>query len=76
MPEYQAYVIGDDGHIKQRIDLVCVDDNAAKERAGQLVYDHAIELWESDRKISTFPPDPLKTDTTTGWINSELRPPK
>ena len=26
MREYQAYVIGADGHIVQRIDLTCVDD--------------------------------------------------
>jgi len=76
MREYQAYVIGEDGHIQQRIDLVCVDDDAAKERAETLVDDLAIELWELDRKIATFEPDPLKTEKTSGWLKSELRPPK
>ena len=76
MREYQAYVIGEDGHIKQRIDLTCADDAAAKERAESLVGSHAIELWQSDRKLATFEPDPLKTDKATGWLKSELQPPK
>jgi hypothetical protein len=46
MPEYQAYVIGEDGHIKQRIDLVCADDDRAKERAKSLVDGQTIELWQ------------------------------
>jgi hypothetical protein len=56
MREYQAYVLGEDGHIQQRIDLVCADDDAAKKRAEALVDGHAIELWQSDRKIATFEP--------------------
>ena len=35
--EYKAYAIGSDGSITLRIDLVCEDDNSAKERARQLV---------------------------------------
>ncbi|MCK1467837.1 hypothetical protein [Bradyrhizobium sp. CW10] len=75
MREYQAYVIGQDGHIQQRIDLACADDDAANERAEALVDDHPIELWQSDRKIATFEPDPLKTEKAMGWIKSELQPP-
>jgi hypothetical protein len=56
MREYQAYVVGADGHIMQRIDLTCADDDAATERAKSLVDDHAIELWQLDRKIATFEP--------------------
>lgn len=76
MREYQAYVIGEDGHIVQRIDLTCADDDAARERAKALVDGRAIELWQSDRKIATFEPDPLKTEKASGWLNSELLPPK
>jgi hypothetical protein len=76
MREYQAYVIGEDGHIEQRIDLTCADDDAARERAESLVDGHAIELWQSDRKIATIEPDPLKTERATGWLKSELQPPK
>jgi hypothetical protein len=76
MGEYQAYVLGEDGHIEQRIDLTCADDDAARERAESLVDCHAIELWQLDRKIATFEPDPLKTEKAIGWLKSELQPPK
>jgi hypothetical protein len=33
MREYRAYLIGRDGHIVHRVDILCVDDEAAKERA-------------------------------------------
>ena len=54
MQEYRAYVIGPDGHIQQRIDLLCADDDAAKERARQLVNGYDLELWQLDRMIATF----------------------
>jgi hypothetical protein len=52
--EYRAYVLGTDGHIQERIDLVCADDDAAKERAKALVDGHDVELWQLDRKIADF----------------------
>jgi hypothetical protein len=54
MAEYRAYVVGRDGHIQNRIDLVCVDEDAAKEQARQLVDGHDVELWQGDHKIATF----------------------
>ena len=33
MPEYQAYLVGPDGHIVQRVELVCTDDEVAREQA-------------------------------------------
>jgi len=33
MQEYRAYLIGRDGHIIHRVDILCDDDEAAKERA-------------------------------------------
>ena len=45
MEDYRAYVIGPDGHIMNRVDFSCRDDEAAKERAKQLVADYDIELW-------------------------------
>jgi hypothetical protein len=73
MLEYQAYVIGEDGHIRQRLDLACADGGAAK---GLLVDNRVIELWQSDHKIATFEPDPLKAEEAQGWLKGELRPPK
>jgi hypothetical protein len=76
MPEYYAYVIGGDGHIKQRLDLVCADESAAKERAKMLMDNDVIELWQCGHKIATFEPDPMKAEQARGWLKSELRPPK
>ncbi|WP_456621269.1 MULTISPECIES: hypothetical protein [unclassified Bradyrhizobium] len=76
MPEYQACVIGEDGHIKQRLDLICADEVEARERAQSLVEDDVVELWQSDHKIATFDPDPLKAERVQGWLKSDLQPPK
>jgi hypothetical protein len=46
--------MGWDGHILSAVDLFCADDDAAKERAKQLVDGHDVELWQLDRKISVF----------------------
>jgi hypothetical protein len=54
MQEYHAYVIGPDGHILQRIDLLCANDDAAKERASALVDGHDVELWQGERQVETF----------------------
>lgn len=53
--EYRAYILGPDGHIQSRVDLICADQNTAIEHAKQLVDGHDVELWELDRKIATFP---------------------
>jgi hypothetical protein len=54
MAEYRAYVIGADGHFIRAVELVCPDDDAAKECAKQLVDGHDIELWAGDRKVTAF----------------------
>ncbi|WP_375415525.1 hypothetical protein [uncultured Bradyrhizobium sp.] len=54
MPEYRVYLIGSDGHFFNSVALECADDEAASERAKQLVDGHDVELWRRDRKIATF----------------------
>ncbi|MCP1768440.1 MULTISPECIES: hypothetical protein [Bradyrhizobium] len=76
MPEYRVYVIGEDGHISLRLDLVCANDDAAKERAKELADDRVLELWQFDREIETFKPDPIKNEQVARWLKGELRPPK
>jgi hypothetical protein len=49
-------VIGPDGHVINRIDLVCDSEDDARERAAQLVDGQAIELWEGARRIARFEP--------------------
>ena len=62
--EYRTYAIGADDRIVSRIEMVCDDDDDAKERARQLVDDQAIELWRGD-----------KWPCSNRWIVSELKPP-
>jgi hypothetical protein len=54
MPEYRAYIIGDDGHFLEAVPLICADDAEAMEKAGRLVDTHAVELWQRDRRIARF----------------------
>jgi len=56
MAEYCVYLIGKDGLGQHHIDLICADDDAAKECANLLLddSDSDIELWQFDRKIVTF----------------------
>jgi hypothetical protein len=56
MRDYRAYVIGRNGNTLNRVDLHCEDDEDAKERAKRLVEQHAVELWEGDRKVALFEP--------------------
>ena len=54
MPEYRAYLIGPDGHFVERVELVCADDEAAKEQAKSLADGHDVELWQEARRITEF----------------------
>jgi hypothetical protein len=55
MAEYRAYIIGTDGQFIRATELICPDDEAAKEHAKQLVAGYDVELWQADRKIAQFP---------------------
>ena len=55
MEEYRAYLLGPDGQIARRVDLMCADENAARERVQQLADDCAVELWQGGRKIAEYP---------------------
>jgi hypothetical protein len=54
MAEYRAYIIGTDGHFLRSVEILCPDDDAAKEYAKQLVDGHDIELWQGERQIAKF----------------------
>ena len=57
MPGYYAYIMGDDGHVQNRIDVLCDDEEEARRCARQLVDGHAVELWQETRRIAEFRPD-------------------
>jgi hypothetical protein len=52
MPYYRAYIIGQDGHFIEAINLDCADDAAAVDSAKQLVNGHDVELWQQDRMVT------------------------
>ena len=54
MEDYKAYLIGSDGRIAGRVDLLCENDCVAKERAQQLALDCPVELWRGQRKIAEY----------------------
>lgn len=53
---YYAYVIGDGGHISNRIEVLCETDDEAIRCAERLVDGHAIELWQETRMIAKLLP--------------------
>jgi hypothetical protein len=54
MREYRAYIVGSDGHIFNRVELMCDNDPEAVRLAEQLVDTHDVELWQRDRLVRTF----------------------
>jgi hypothetical protein len=49
---YRAYIVGEDGHFIDGLNLHCADDGAAIESAKQLVDGHDIELWQEGRMVT------------------------
>jgi hypothetical protein len=58
MAEYRAYIIGGDGHFLRVVELLCPDDDTAKECAKQFADGHDVELWQGERKITAFKHSP------------------
>jgi hypothetical protein len=56
VPEYRAYIIGDDGHFIDAEPIICENDDAAIKRAEQLVNGRAIELWSGQRFVIKLEP--------------------
>jgi hypothetical protein len=50
MQHYRAHIMGNDGHILRPVELFCENDDAAKEKARQLVDGHDVELCGIRRK--------------------------
>lgn len=63
MAEYRAVIVGADGHFIRAVELVCPDDETAKEYAKQLVDGHDVELWQLERQIAKFERPPINKNT-------------
>jgi hypothetical protein len=49
MPHYRAYLLNEEGHISNAIDMECADDEQAKECAKKFISGQNAELWHEDR---------------------------
>jgi hypothetical protein len=56
--EYQVVMVEADGNCHKAIEIDCPDDAAAVEIAKQFIDGKDIELWQSNRKITTFEHEP------------------
>jgi hypothetical protein len=54
MEGYRAYILGADGHVENRVDLMCEEEAEAVRLAKQLVEGHDVELWQLGRRVETF----------------------
>ena len=52
--DYRAFIIGEDGHVNGRVDLLCENGTEAVEKAKQLVDGDDIEFWHRDHSIARF----------------------
>ena len=57
MPDYKLYRMGDDGHIKARVDIEARDDLDALEQAQKICGPDEIEVWEGARFITRVTAD-------------------
>jgi len=56
MTDYRAYITEQEGHFIRFVELLCIDDEQAKEyiKLFLLVDGHDVELWQLDRLIDKF----------------------
>ena len=51
MPEYRAYIVGEDGHFIGYEPMVCANDNEATEKAKPLSNRGPVELWSGPHLV-------------------------
>ena len=56
MTDYRAYITEQEGHFIRFVELLCIDDEQAKEyiKLFLLVDGHDVEPWQLDRLIDKF----------------------
>jgi hypothetical protein len=52
MTYYRAYIVGEDGHFIEAVNLDCADDAAAVASAKQLVNSRDVEVWQQGRMVT------------------------
>jgi hypothetical protein len=59
MPDYRLYFLGEDGHIRDAVELDCADDAVAialaEDHRQEREHTYAMVLWQRDRRVRAFP---------------------
>lgn len=55
MAHYRLYLLGPTGHFAKAIDLDCIDDADAVEKASAQMDGGSAELWARNRLVSRLP---------------------
>lgn len=55
MPYYRLYYLNNAGSIRRAVELPCQNDDEAITQAGRHRDGQAMELWDRDRVVKTFP---------------------
>jgi hypothetical protein len=58
MTEYRAYIVGQDGHFLNVVELDCLCDEAAILAAKRYAVGHSAELWSGTRFIRLLHHEP------------------
>ena len=54
MPDCRTHIIATEGRFVWAIELLCPDDETAREYAKNLVDGHDVELWQGKRRVARF----------------------
>jgi hypothetical protein len=54
LESYHIRIIGNDGQIEDRVDVLCGDDEEAIRIAKKFADGRAVELWHGKRKIASL----------------------
>ena len=74
MPEYRAYIVGEDGHFIGYEPMVCANDSEATEKAKRLADRGPVELWSGPHmvtRIAQASTEPVVHQMHDGRIGSE-----
>jgi hypothetical protein len=55
---YRIYFFDRGGHIGRALDIECEDDQDAVRQMDEHKHAYAVELWQRERRIRRFEPDP------------------
>jgi hypothetical protein len=65
MGEYRAFILGEDGHVREGYEFEGASDEAAVQVARQLSNRHGVEVWQLDRKVAVLEADRVPSAAST-----------